>query len=146
MKLFAHKPRWYASGLTFECRQCGRCCAGPEEGYVWVTDRDIATIAAHLGITEKQMRRQYVRRVAGRTSLIEAPNNDCIFLRPNDKGAKGCSIYSVRPTQCRTWPFWTSNLQSPDTWAIAQMRCRGMNRGPLHTCDQIEAQRNATRE
>ena len=33
------KP-WYASGLAFECTQCGDCCSGPEEGYVWVTPEE----------------------------------------------------------------------------------------------------------
>ena len=26
---------------------------------------------------------------------------------------KSCSIYGVRPLQCRTWPFWPENLASP---------------------------------
>jgi len=146
MKLFTKHPPWYTTGLAFECVECGSCCAGPDEGYVWVTDAEIAAIAEHLGLSVKQMRRKYVRTVHGRTSLIEGANNDCIFLRPNDKGAKGCCVYSVRPSQCRTWPFWPSNLRSPDAWAIAQMRCQGMNRGRLHTRDEIDAQRNATCE
>jgi len=146
MNVFAKHPPWYAAGLAFGCTECGSCCAGPEEGYVWVTDAEIATIAEHLSLTEKQMRRKYVRAVYGRMSLIEGHNNDCIFLRPNNKGTKDCSVYSVRPSQCRTWPFWPSNLRSPDAWAIAHMRCGGMNRGKLHTCDEIDAQRNATRE
>ena len=145
MKLFAHKPRWYASGLAFECQQCGRCCAGPEEGYVWVTDREIVAIAAHLHLPEEEMRERYVRKIARRLSLKESPaNNDCIFLCDNGLGGRGCAIYAVRPRQCRTWPFWPTNLATPDAWAMAQERCCGINRGPLHALDEIETKRNAT--
>lgn len=147
MALFTRKVPWYAAGLAFECAECGSCCAGPDEGYVWVTDEDIAAIASHLGISAEQMRRDYVRRACGGMSLVEAPvSNDCIFLRPRGPGAAGCAIYPVRPTQCRTWPFWPSNVESPDTWAIAQIKCPGINRGTLHTRDEIDARRRATAE
>ena len=147
MKLFARKTSWYEAGLAFECAECGVCCAGPVEGYVWVTDKEIAAIAEHLAITDEQMRRKYVRRVHGRSSLVEKNlGKDCIFLRPRGPDARGCAIYPVRPLQCRTWPFWPSNIESPDTWALAQIKCRGINRGKLHTCDEIDAKRNATSE
>ena len=141
------KPKWYMTGLAFECQECGRCCAGPEEGYVWVTPDDIDAIAKQLNLTNQQMREQYVRKVGKRYSLVESrKNHDCVFLKPNGKGGSGCSIYQVRPSQCRTWPFWHSNLRDPETWAFAQTRCIGMNRGALHSCEEIEAKRNATKE
>ena len=40
-----------------------------------------------------------------------------------------CSIYLVRPLQCRTWPFWSSNLTSAEAWNRAAKTCPGMNRG-----------------
>ena len=147
MKLFASKTPWYAAGLAFECTQCGRCCGGPQEGYVWVSEQEIADMVTFLGITEQQMRSQYVRKVSRRFSLIEDPKTkDCIFLKSNDQGEGGCAIYQVRPTQCRTWPFWPSNLSSPEAWAQAQSKCQGINRGHLYTCEEIETKRNATRE
>jgi len=106
MKIFARTP-WYVGGLAFECQECGRCCAGPEEGYVWVTLDDIATIANHLRIPLPEMQRRYVRRVGDRFSLTEHPgSNDCVFLRTDPDGQRRCRVYSVRPVQCRTWPFW----------------------------------------
>jgi len=137
---------WYAAGLAFECQQCGRCCAGPEEGYVWVTPDDIAAIAAHLGIPPQQVRDSYLRTVRGRYSLRERPGNrDCLFLV--SEGGKGgrCAIYPVRPMQCHTWPFWAYNLASPDAWSQAGRRCGGINRGPLQDREQIEARRDATK-
>ncbi len=147
MKIFTKKPPWYAAGLAFECVGCGRCCAGPHEGYVWVSGDRIAEIAGYLGISVPEMREKYVRKVHGRYSLIEqAGNNDCVFLINNGAGRRKCAIYPVRPTQCRTWPFWKSNLRSPHAWASAGERCLGINRGNLIPYDEIEAKRNATSE
>ena len=136
---------WYEAGLAFECVCCGRCCAGPEEGYVWVSDKEAEAIARFLGISDHQMRRRYVRKVRGRISLVERKDNhDCVFLIPDGKGRKVCRVYAVRPTQCRTWPFWPQNLSDADAWSLAATRCPGINRGPLFGVEQIEAQRNAT--
>lgn len=144
-KIFA-KPQWYAAGLAFECADCGQCCAGPEEGYVWVTPAEIAAIAGELGIGETEMRRKHVRKVGRRFSLVERKdNNDCIFLTGQADGTRKCLIYSVRPTQCRTWPFWPGNLASSEDWALAHMRCEGINRGRQFDCDEIEQRRRATR-
>lgn len=138
---------WYAAGLAFECCQCGRCCCGPEEGYVWVTRREIAAIAEYLGISAKEVRRRHVREVGRRFSLNERhPGNDCIFLQRRDGDGLGCAIYPVRPTQCRTWPFWDGNLQDIHSWSLAAIRCKGINRGRLIGYEEIEDRRRRTRE
>lgn len=138
---------WYVAGLAFECLGCGRCCAGPEEGYVWVTDDEIAAIAAFLGLSDKQMRRRYIRKAGRGQSLVEQKgSNDCIFLTPDNGDGRTCRIYEVRPVQCRTWPFWQSNIRNPESWAEAGMKCPGINRGAVHSAEQIEAKSRATRE
>jgi len=135
------RPKWYHSGLAFECVQCGNCCSGPEEGYIWITAHEIKLAAEFLGITIKQFRRQFTRRVGFRISLLEEPaTKDCIFLK-NISGKRGCMIYPVRPNQCRTWPFWNSNLHSPDIWNSIAQKCPGINRGKLFTFEQIESLR-----
>ena len=130
---------WYAAGLAFECSACGRCCAGPNEGYVWLGDREIAAIAEFLSTSAEEVRRQYVRRVDGHFSLIERPDNhDCIFLSPaEDRASRGCRIYTVRPFQCRNWPFWPANLSSPESWSRAAQRCPGVNRGRRFSAEEI---------
>lgn len=138
---------WYVTGLAFECASCGRCCAGPAEGYVWATDEEIAAIADYMGVSEAELRRKYVRKIAERFSLKERkPSKDCVFLQPTGVNGRGCAIYPVRPSQCRTWPFWAQNLTSPDTWARAGMRCRGINRGRVHVRDEIERTRDGSTE
>lgn len=138
MKVFAKKQPWYAGGLAFECIGCGACCAGPGEGYVWVTDTVIAAIAEFLDVSEAEVRRKYVRKVGRRFSLIERKDSkDCIFLKPDGSGGRNCRIYPVRPTQCRTWPFWPGNLEDADAWCRAGRRCPGINRGEVHDLDEI---------
>mgnify|MGYP000017521560 FL=1 len=130
---------WYINGLAFECLQCGNCCAGPAEGYVWVTQEDIVRIAEYLGISEKEMRRRYVRKVGGRFSLVEQKKTkDCIFLENSKNGRRRCLIYPVRPIQCQTWPFWPMNLIDPDAWCQAGKRCPGINRGNIHDYEEIK--------
>ncbi len=145
MKLFRSKTPWYAGGLAFECLGCGRCCAGPEEGYVWITPKEIDPLAEHLKLPVREVRARYVRRTWGRLSLREDPETkDCVFLQRDGQGQRCCAIYPVRPTQCRTWPFWPGNLRSPDRWCEAAERCPGINRGPMHPCDEVTRDRNRT--
>ncbi|MCY2926972.1 MAG: YkgJ family cysteine cluster protein, partial [Planctomycetota bacterium] len=136
---------WFVAGLAFECAGCGGCCAGPAEGYVWVTPAEVQAIAAHLGLDPKAMLARHVRQVGRRQSLKEDPaTRDCEFLRSAGPGRRTCAIYSVRPVQCRTWPFWASNLASPDDWAEAACRCTGINRGAIHSLAHIRKRRDAT--
>ncbi|MEX0885274.1 MAG: YkgJ family cysteine cluster protein [Phycisphaeraceae bacterium] len=123
---------WYAPGLRFECTQCGNCCTGPS-GFVWFSDEEAAAIAAHLGVTEAEFRQRFAHREFGRWTLNEIKlkrgQYDCVFLRRDDTGKALCSIYPVRPTQCRTWPFWPGNVQSPQAWQRAARNCPGMKQG-----------------
>jgi len=129
---------WYAAGLHFECVQCGRCCSGPSEGYIWVTRPEIEFIADFLKISVGQLRQEYLKRAGLRTTIIEHHDTrDCVFLK-DIKGQKRCMIYPVRPGQCRAWPFWPDNLTSPDTWNKAAQKCLGINHGRLYSYDEIE--------
>jgi len=147
MKLLAKKTPWYAAGLAFECQACGGCCAGPTEGYVWITPQGVEDIAIHLRIPVQEMMDKYVRKVARRLSLREVPETkDCVFLEMLEDGRRHCTVYAQRPSQCRTWPFWKSNLRGEGDWALAGTRCAGINRGRVHRLEDIQARRNATRE
>jgi len=127
---------WYAEGLRFACRACGRCCGGAP-GYVWVDKEEVAAMASHLGMTARQFRRQYLRRLWRGLCLKEKSNYDCVLL----DAAGRCVAYEVRPLQCRTWPFWPTNLVSRRAWDDAARRCPGMNSGPLYRLEQIDALR-----
>jgi Fe-S-cluster containining protein len=153
MQLPVLKQPWYADGLRFTCTASGDCCTGGN-GFVWLADVEIDRIAAHLNLSRKTFLKRHCRTVDGKTSLNERCNAkgqwDCTFLTnpPADATAapcaRGCSIYPVRPTQCRTWPFWPENLTSRKAWNQAAKGCRGMNHGTPYPRERIESLRDAT--
>jgi len=137
--------KWYVAGLHFECTECGDCCSGPEEGVIWITKPEIELAAEFLKITPEEFRKTYTKRAGLRTTIIEQrTTKDCIFLR-EVKGKKQCMIYSVRPNQCRTWPFWANNLTSPNTWNETLQKCPGINRGKLYNFEEIEKIKKTTK-
>jgi Fe-S-cluster containining protein len=132
---------WWSGGLTFTCTACGDCCKGPEPGFVEVDERMITTLAEHVGLSEEAFSRRYVRRIAsqGILSLIEKKNGDCVFW----EDGQGCTVYEVRPTQCRTFPFWPEVLESKESWDEHAADCPGMTRaaegrGRHYTAAQVE--------
>ncbi|MBU1260093.1 MAG: YkgJ family cysteine cluster protein [Planctomycetes bacterium] len=132
------KNIWYIAGLHFVCQQCGRCCSGPDEGVIWISKPQIQMLADFLGQSVKDVRKNHLKKFGFRYSIRENPcSKDCVFL-VNIDGSKGCAIYNVRPMQCRTWPFWPGNLQSPDDWNTAAKKCPGINKGKLYTYDEIQ--------
>jgi Fe-S-cluster containining protein len=123
---------WYADGLRFSCTRCGNCCTG-EPGFVWVDDEDLAAIAAHRGETVEEVRKLYTRSVSGRLTLREKLNGDCVFYNRQ----QGCTIYPVRPPQCRTWPFWESNVRTRADWKRTCEVCPGSGQGELISLEEI---------
>ncbi len=131
---------WYHAGLRFECTQCGHCCTGTP-GYVWVDDEEIAAIAKFLNEPLEQTTAIHSRSAHRGRTLRENANGDCVFY---DK-AVGCTIYSVRPKQCRTWPFWGSNIKTPQTWQHTCEICPGSGQGALIPSEEIVKRMNAIR-
>ena len=152
---------WYADGLRFTCSQCGNCCTGGP-GYVWIDRDEIVKLAAYLNLSPEDTIERYCRKVDGKFSLKErrspAGLYDCIFLKETKVGGaarngddekvvhtiRACTVYPVRPLQCRTWPFWPENLSSRQAWDHAAKRCHGMNApGRTFSPAQIHAIRDA---
>jgi Fe-S-cluster containining protein len=88
------------------CESCaGNCCIG-ESGYIWLTPAEITAIATYLDLSEEAFRGSHLRKVRYRYSLKErqvGESYECEFF---DIHKRQCSIYDVRPSQCRTFPFW----------------------------------------
>jgi Fe-S-cluster containining protein len=123
---------WFEDGLRFRCTRCGQCCTGAP-GFVWVNDEEEDAIAAFLGEERGRFQALYTRRLDRGRSLREKANGDCIFY----SAEKGCTIYAVRPRQCRTWPFWESNLRNPEAWAETCRVCPGSGHGELIAAEEI---------
>jgi len=132
-----NKEPWYKDGLQFTCSGCGDCCTG-SPGYVWVNEEEIAAMAARVELTVEQFEDHYTRKIGARRSLKEFSNGDCVFF---DHDTRKCEVYEDRPRQCKTWPFWSSNLKSPEAWAETCEDCPGSGQGQLYQLDEIEERR-----
>ncbi len=124
---------WYRDGLRFTCTQCGKCCRGPEPGFVWVTDEEIAALAKRFGLSVDAFGLRFLRRIGARFSLVERANHDCIFW----ENGKGCTVYEDRPEQCRTFPFWPEFLETRDHWKKIDW-CPGKDKGRHYPLEEIE--------
>lgn len=122
---------WYKDGLRFQCTQCGKCCTG-EPGYVWVNDEELAAIARVRGETVPEVTALWTRQTPRGRTLREKANGDCIFLEN-----RRCTVYEVRPRQCRTWPFWESNVETPEDWEDTCKVCPGSGKGELIPVEEI---------
>ena len=128
---------FYREGLSFECTRCSACCRH-DPGFVFLSVSDLRRLSDFHGISPEEFSSAYCRKVdAGgfkRLSLKEKSNNDCWFW-----GDNGCMVYEARPLQCRSYPFWFSLTASREVWDAEGKSCPGINRGRLHTRDEIEA-------
>lgn len=109
------------------CASCGGACCTGASGYIWVKHHEIKTIAEFLELSYEDFAIMYLKKVKHRYSLIEKyrkESNDfaCIFF---DSKIEGCGIYSVRPLQCRTFPFWEQFKNSCDE---VEKECPGIVR------------------
>lgn len=133
LNVIQESQTWYKEGLRFKCTGCGKCCTGAP-GAVWISDEEVEQISAHLKISVEEFLLHYTRLIDGKRSLIdEPPSYDCVFLKNNQ-----CSIYSVRPLQCRTYPWWPNNLRSKKMWEEAAKWCEGINHCHAPTISQSE--------
>lgn len=138
-------PASGATGLSFSCTMCGNCCTGPE-GYVLVTEAETAALAARLGIDAHEFLARFTKTTEFGRSLTEKASSfghDCVFLdREKIPGRAVCGVYEDRPTQCRTWPFWKTIIQSRAHWERVKRTCPGIDRGPRYTVQQIRVLRD----
>ena len=132
---------WYKDGLQFKCTGCGDCCTGAP-GYVWVNKAEIEKFADTLKVSVEEFEKKYVRQVGIRKSLKEFANGDCVFF---DNEKRCCKHYEARPRQCKTWPFWDSNLKDEETWDLICKACPGSGEGKLYSLEEIEEQREIMR-
>ncbi|MCL2706075.1 MAG: YkgJ family cysteine cluster protein [Spirochaetaceae bacterium] len=127
---------FYKEGLYFQCARCSKCCRH-DPGYVFLSKNDLIALSSLLKINKEEFLKKYCKIVnlgiLRRISLIEKKNNDCIFW---DNG--GCTIYDQRPLQCKTYPFWSSVLNSPEDWEVLGRNCPGVNTGKHYTRKEIE--------
>lgn len=127
------EPWWKKSGIRFECQGSGHCCVSRDNyGFVYLTLKDRINIAKTLGLSTSKFTKSMCSKTDGIYHL-KSDLGPCIFLKN-----KKCSIYNVRPTQCKTWPFWPE-VMSPKTWSKeVSSFCPGVGKGKLWSPSEIE--------
>ena len=78
----------------FDCVACSNCC---KEIVPEIEDDEIAPISKRLGIDEIDFRNKYLVKSEDGYEINKKP---CPFLTE-----KGCSIYEIRPKNCREYPY-----------------------------------------
>jgi len=107
------------------CANCdGYCCTG-ESGNTWVNEQEILRIADFLGQDIKDFVSDYLVRIGKGFCIKEVKIEGSYYCLFFDEKNRRCSIYDIRPTQCRTFPFWEYFKDNPDE---ATKECPGVRR------------------
>ncbi|MBE7437509.1 MAG: YkgJ family cysteine cluster protein [Spirochaetales bacterium] len=118
----------------FRCTACGLCCDG--QGDVFFSRTELAKIARFLNKSKKDWQELKLALIQGvrKGLFVHSAGSACIFLKNNK-----CSIYPVRPLQCRTFPFWPSHFRSQKTLKELQKSCPGSARekGPSFSAEKV---------
>ena len=120
--------------VRFEClKDCSNCCQ-LSSGFVFLTEDEAAAIAQFLEAPLDLFMEWFIKPVEDQISLVDGDEEHCVFL---EQGI--CSIYPVRPKQCRTYPFWPENLKTKAHWNLTKKMCPGIGKGPAISTDEISA-------
>ena len=139
LKVIPAKPDpsepWYAEGIRFGCTGSGECCtAHGSYEYVFMSRAEERALAVHQGMSLREFRRHHTKRAGLGQRSLRFPGGKCTFLQ-----GKRCTVYEVRPQQCRTWPFWPENMDRRVWDRDVAGFCAGVGRGRLYSREEIEA-------
>lgn len=130
MNRLDQRSYFFDAGIRFTCRRCGACCTGAP-GIVRVNAKEAEAIAAHMGQPLSWMIEAYMTVWKDGYRINEASDGRCLFFE------NGCRVYPVRPTQCRTFPFWFRNLRAEARWTAIQQECPGIGSGQYYSKNDI---------
>ena len=129
------KNKQISKGIKFKCQGSGKCCVSRGNyGFVYLSKKDIFNFSKYFNISITSFKNKFCQFTNGYLHLKEInKNGDCIFLNK-----KKCSVYSSRPIQCRTWPFWNENI-NPKKWNNEIINfCPGIGKGKKISFDKIK--------
>jgi Fe-S-cluster containining protein len=130
MKRLSDRSYFFEQGIHFECLRCGACCTG-DPGIVYADKNEALRIAEYLSIEFSLFAEAYLYPIREGYGIREHSDGRCFFYD------NGCTVYPVRPRQCRTYPFWFENLRSVKNWKRISEACPGIGRGALYSKEKI---------
>lgn len=119
--------KWFKDTITFSCTACGKCCKTKGSNRVYLNVAESEEMANHLRLNLEVFNEKYTdERLDKNGKLLKSikqheTKKQCTFLDGNR-----CSIYEVRPTQCKTYPFWPQNMIGPAEWIAESQLCEGI--------------------
>ena len=127
--------QFWENGLRFSCQQCGRCCCG-EPGIVYFSPDEFDRLVEFLKKTRGLDREKIIADMMkpwqdSYTARDDFDDGHCIFYD------HGCTVYEVRPSQCRDFPFWRCQLKNEKAWREAGRSCPGIDHGRLWSAEEI---------
>ena len=139
---------YHNTTIRFKCTQCSQCCYGGKYAYVRANTEEINKITQFMNVDLDTFKDDYlvklvdhgygIRMTQSLLAKAAGKKGHCVLLDEHGK----CSVYPVRPTQCRTYPFWPEILISEEKWNDEVHRCEGINSGEIIDTEHIEAQKN----
>lgn len=123
------------NGIRFKCQGSSNCCVSRGNyGFVYLSKKDIKNLSIFFKLSSKNFIKLYCQTTDGFTYLKErTKKKDCQFLKK-----KRCSVYKARPIQCRTWPFWSENMNTKSWNKEITKFCPGIGRGKVISKKEIE--------
>jgi len=112
-------------GVAFQCQpNCGRCCDQPG-GIVYLSPDDAERLAEHAGLDVGSCLERDTRKTFDGRYVLKSREEDGVCIHLNEH--KQCSIYDVRPQQCKAFPWWGENLATPAAWDKTKAACPGID-------------------
>jgi uncharacterized protein len=108
--------------FEFECKGCGSCCR--EEGYVFFSKSEIRKAAKLLEVSEEKFIRSYLIPFDGEFAHVVLKNGRCVFLQKDNR----CAINSVKPRQCKSFPYWDEYIDARGDLVNFNRPCPGVKR------------------
>ncbi len=109
--------------FSFDCTKCGKCCTG--RGNVYFSIQDMQNLKKFLNLNLEEWKFFVSKVFSFRRNgyFIHKTYTKCYFLDENKK----CTIYPIRPLQCRTFPFWPFHFKSKNHLLTLVNNCPGSN-------------------
>jgi len=129
---------WWKNGVAFSCKQCAKCCSARDGmSYVYVNTSERRLLADNLRLSLAVFTKKYSLREPNGQWHLRFVNGSCIFLQNNK-----CTVHQVKPTQCRTWPFWNEVMESKAEYTRQVLDfCPGSNvKQPIVSASDIKQQ------